>query len=72
MIPEMISTKIAPTNTYTGIANTEADSPTPRKFIIVRNNIIVMAMSTRWSWSEGNADVMASVPADELTATVRI
>ncbi|MNJ54786.1 hypothetical protein D3C77_502420 [compost metagenome] len=60
------------TNKYIGIASTDADSVTPLKFIIVKNIIIINAIATRWSCKAGNADVIASVPADELTATVKI
>ncbi|MNV92491.1 hypothetical protein D3C71_1870970 [compost metagenome] len=70
--PVTIRTTIDRTNRYTGIAMKEADSVTPRRLMIVRMMITVTAMATAWSCRLGKADVIASVPAEALTATVRM
>lgn len=49
-----------------------ADSVIPRRFRMVKAAIMKTAIRTRSSCRDGNADVIASVPAEALTATVRM
>ena len=48
------------------------DSFTPRRFATVMRMTKPTQISTRYDRNDGNAEVMAAVPADTLTATVRM
>ena len=59
------------TNPYVGIAKSEPASFTPRRLASVTSSTRPIAIGTRRCSREGAADVIATVPAVMLTATVR-
>lgn len=63
--------KTPATKTYVGIANSEPDSLTPRRFISVSSTITATAQSTLCSTTKGIAEPRFSMPEEMETATVR-
>ena len=57
-------------NRYVGTANALPDSRTPRRLAAASSATRPTAMGTRYSLSDGNAEMMLSVPAETDTATV--
>ena len=58
------------TNPYVGSANSMPASFTPRRFASVTSDTSPIASGTRCSANDGTAEVIATVPAVMLTATV--
>lgn len=63
--------KTPATKMYVGIANSEPDSFTPRRFIRVSSTITPIAQSTLCSTTKGIAEPRFSMPEEIDTATVR-
>jgi hypothetical protein len=45
---------------------------TPRRFAIATKQMAMTVSRTLWPWRNGAADVMAEMPAETDTATVRM
>jgi len=60
------------TKKYVGTAKMRPDSRMPRRLPIIRMARNARHISTRYVWSCGKADVIASTPAEILTATVSV
>ena len=57
-------------NRYVGTAKVLPDSRTPRRFAAASSATSPTAISTRCWFSDGNAEMMLSVPEETDTATV--
>lgn len=60
------------TKAYVGIANSEPDSLTPRRFIAVSSTMAPTANSTLWVATNGMTEPMLAAAEEIDTATVRM
>ncbi len=65
-----MSSRALPTNIYVGIAKTEPDSRTPRRFTTVMMMTRITSMSTTSGPRDGKSVASAWTPAEMLTETV--
>jgi len=59
-------------NTYVGTLNAIPDSRTPRRFTAISTTIDASPSATACGMSDGYADVIAAIPLDTDTETVRM
>ena len=69
--PAMITITMAAMNSSVGSANTFADSETPHRFTAVISASVARHSHTLAPYSDGNAAVRASTPAETPTAAFR-
>jgi hypothetical protein len=67
-----MSASIIAMKMYVGTLNTMPDSRTPRRFTSIRRKIAAMHKPTVCEMSNGYAEVIAAMPLEIDTATVRM
>jgi hypothetical protein len=67
-----MSASIMPMKRYVGTLNAMPDSRTPRRFTTINTNTAAMHIATACGPSFGYADVIAAIPLEIDTDTVRM